>query len=446
MCQLAGMCELREWRNALALIQEASSPLPSVSLALNEAVGLIVAESVRSPWDIPLFASSAYDGYAVIAQDVESATRENPAVLQVVGEARAGKPFMGTLSRGQAVEIMTGAPVPTGASAIAKVEDTHRREGAVVEILRPFADGFGVRPAGLDIRKDEIVVRRGEKLTVGLLGVLAAIGMSEVKVIRRPEVTICVTGDELLEPGDHERPAAEQACVYDTNSVMLGVLTRQMGAHVRQVLRVPDDPVQLRTALEANLGNCDVFVFSGGVSMGRYDYVRPVFYDFGGVEIFWGVKQQPGKPLFFGKARDMFVLGLPGNPVSAFFCADLYLRTLVKRLAGDLDYAPTEFMVIAGEDFSKQNLQVAFRRAVLRLENNRLVAYSTGPSDSNLVHTIARIHGYLLIPSERAKIRAGDPAIFVAPELERLLPEPLKSLCSVMCNFRSKAAAPRTIE
>lgn len=437
MRHVARICELQEWRNALALIKKYSSPLQSVSLPLSEAEGLIAAKTVHCPANVPLFTSSAFDGYAVIAEDIEAAAPEDPVILEVIGEARAGRPFRGALQRGQAVEIMTGAPLPDCANAIVKIEDTRRAVHARVEILQPSPSGFGIRPAGLDFRKDDVVVRRGERLSVGLLGALATAGLGEVEVFRRPKVTICVTGDELVKPGDKVHNVPNEASVYDANSLLLEVLARQMGAHVQKVLHVPDDPAQLKAALESNVSQCDVFVFSGGVSMGRYDYVRSVFYECGGEEVFWGVNQQPGKPLFFGKIGTTCVLGLPGNPVSAFFCADLYLRTLVKRLMGDADFAPGEFMVVAGEEFTKKDSRVAFRRAVLRVEKNHLVAYSTGPSDSNMVHTIVRLHGYLLIPAERAKIRAGDPALFLAPALERLEPEPLKSLCSVSYKLRS---------
>jgi molybdopterin molybdotransferase len=432
MNQIRKSPSLIEWREALAKISEHVKVRTPVRVALIDALGLISAEQVVSPVDLPLFASSALDGFAVRAAEVASANSEEPTELKVIGEARAGAPFRGEVGYGEAVEIMTGAPIPAGADTIVRIEDTRRPRTNIVQILKTPPPGTGVRPAGVDLRKGDVIIAAGERLTPGLLAHLASAGIGYVSVYPRPKVAICVTGDELTQPGAGALQPAD-GLIFDSNSVMLSALLREMGADIVDVCTAPDHPAKLKQMMESLTGKCDVLVMSGAVSMGKHDHVRPVFFELGGQEIFWGVNQQPGKPLFFGKLGEILFFGLPGNPVSAYMCADIYVRSALRKLGGDSEWEPFGFMVKLGEDFTKNDSRTAFRRAVLRRNGKQLMAYSAGPPDSNLLHTVARFHGYVVVPAELARIREGDPALFVVPELCRLGAEPIKSLLRSEC-------------
>jgi len=377
--------------------------------------------------DLPFFTSSALDGFAVRATDVAQASPGSPAVLRIVGEARAGTPFRGTIKRGQAVEIMTGAPVPLGADTIVRVEDTELSSPQMVRIFAAPPCGTGVRPAGLDVRKEQKLLSKGEIFNPGVLGLLAGVGIGNVLVWPRPRVTIVTTGDELVDPVV-EKLHPDSGRIFDSNSIILSALLKDMGCIDTAVRRAPDDPSALKELLSADAPHCDILLLSGGVSKGKYDYVRSVFRDLGGTEIFWGVNQQPGKPLFFGLLRSTAVFGLPGNPVSAYFCADIYVRTAVRHALGVNGPTPFEFLAIAGEDFEKGDSRTSFRRCILKAEGRKVFAFSAGRPDSNLIHTVTRHSGYLVIEPQRARLREGEPTACLIPEPARLWPEPLKAL------------------
>ncbi|MGC8740330.1 MAG: gephyrin-like molybdotransferase Glp [Candidatus Sumerlaeaceae bacterium] len=422
---------LLAWQKALTITAN-HSPEPSpVTMPLVAAHGLVIAEDVVSAQDIPLFTSSAMDGFAVIADDVKGASLESAVTLEVIGEARAGQPFRGEVEHGQAVEIMTGAPLPAGADTVVKVEETQRISERQVRIFSAAPPATAVRIAGRDFRKGELLVHRGEKLTAGLAALLAAAGIGEVAVYPRPKVGIVVTGDELMRPG-RNRAQMEFGAIFDANSVMLELLVKEIGADVIFCEWVKDDPGALSDVFRSQRGDYDILILSGGVSKGKYDYVRPLFSDCGGEVLFWGVNQQPGKPLLVGKLDGKLVFGLPGNPVSAFFCADLYLRTALRRMSGESDVEPIMVTVLLGEELCKNDERLAFRRAYLSARGKRVIAYASGPSDSNLVHTIARHHGYILIPPERARIRQDEPVQFLLPDPTRVPKELLKTLLSLV--------------
>lgn len=431
MRQVGVHTTLMDWREALAVVVRYTDAKAPVTKPLAQAHDLIAAEDVVSPYDLPLFASSAMDGYAVCANDVAQASPESPVELEVIGEARAGLPYPGRVRSGQAVEIMTGSPIPEGADAVVKIEDTQRIDDRRVRIFAKVPPLTAIRAAGRDIKKGDVLIRRGQKVTAGLAAFLAAAGIGEIEVIPPPRVGIVVTGDELLPP-DAKLLQLDSGAIFDANSVMLELLSKEMGADVVFCERVKDDPSSLREVFVSRSQLCDILVFSGGVSKGRYDFVRPLFSESGGQELFWGINQQPGKPLFFGKLGDVLVLGLPGNPVSAFFCADLYLRTAVRRMRGEPDFEVQTITVLLGEEMTKNDTRVAFRRAFLRTRGKQVVAYSAGPPDSHLLHTIARHHGYVIIPAERARVREGEPVEFILPDISRLPRELLKTLLSIV--------------
>ncbi len=314
---------------ATRLVQDhlPSRRVKRVSLA--EALGMVLAEAVTAPEPSPRFTNSAMDGYAVRWEDVEKASSGQPVRLRVVGESRAGAPFQGKLGAGEAVQISTGALLPTGADTVIPMEDT---DGETAEILVRMAAGPGknVRIAGEDIAPGEQVLTAGTTLRPNHIAALAALGVSEVKAWARPQVAILVTGNELVPVGEEPKPGQ----IRDANGIMLELLCRWLGAEVilREVL--PDDPDRISQAVEEATERADVIVMTGGVSVGSHDHVKAGAERAGFHPVFWRVWQKPGKPLFFASAKDRVLFGLPGNPVSAFVCAVRYLAPSLRWLSG----------------------------------------------------------------------------------------------------------------
>ena len=295
--------------------------LPAQPVPIAEAAGRVTAEDVRARVDLPPFASSAMDGFAVRAADL-------PGTLRIRGESAAGSPYATTLGPGSAVAISTGAVVPDGVDAVVPIERVVQKANTV-EIADSFAPGAHVRPRGGDVAAGELVVPKGARLTPAPLAAAAASGVATLSCGRRPLVAVLATGSELVAPGG-DLGAGE---IYETNSLMLSAALAAAGADVVTEPPVADDEAALREALERGLA-ADVLVTSGGVSVGEHDLVRAVEEDLGVEEIFWRVSIKPGKPVSFGVRGDTLVFGLPGNPVSALVGSELFVKPALRALQG----------------------------------------------------------------------------------------------------------------
>jgi molybdopterin molybdotransferase len=306
---------------ALELILRRARPLTGEPIALREGVGRVVAEAALAQVDLPPFASSAMDGYAVHAE-------ETPGRLPVVARIAAGSPMSGRLPAGAAASIATGAAVPEGADAIVPVERTTESDG-YVEIEGATESAAHIRPRGGDVRAGAAVVEPGVRLGAAQIGALAAAGVAEVVCARRPQVAILSTGSELRAPGERLEPGQ----IYESNRTMLAAVLETAGADVVELPVVRDDEDAHRTAIEEGLA-ADVLVTSGGVSMGPHDLVRRVEAELGVEEVFWGVAVKPGKPLSFGVRGASLVFGLPGNPVSSLVGSLLFVCPALLALQG----------------------------------------------------------------------------------------------------------------
>jgi molybdopterin molybdotransferase len=307
---------------ARGLVLETVRPLPAEEVALNAALGRVLAEDVASSIPVPPFDSSAMDGYAVIAGGA--------AELEVVAESRAGHPAGATVAEGQAIEISTGAAVPEGATAVVPVERTERANGRVS--VPATEAGANIRRSGEDIAAGEVVLHAGDRLGPAELGVAASVGRGSLRCSRRPRVALLVTGDELTEPGEPLAPGG----IYSSNGYALSGQVESAGAEIVTRERVPDSAEATLAALGAALGEADVVVVSGGVSVGPHDHVKAAFAQLGAREVFWGVSLRPGKPTWFGSAEGGATLafGLPGNPVSAMVTFQLFVRPALVALQG----------------------------------------------------------------------------------------------------------------
>lgn len=322
--------------------------LPTVSLPLADALGLVVDTTVKATDSIPPFDNSAMDGFAVRAADTVGASEGQPVTLAVVATVAAGSAAAVHLEPGQAARIMTGAPVPTGADAIVMVELTQTR-GDQVEIGAEARVGDHIRRAGEDVRQGDVVVSPGTVITPGVIGVLATHGRSEVEVVRRPRVGVMSTGDELVEGAQ----ALERGQIRDSNRPTLLALLRELGCEPVDLGLVPDDESSIREAIESGVAECDALVTSGGVSMGDFDYVKAVLAEIGDMD-WMQVAIKPAKPLAFGTVAGVPVFGLPGNPVSSMVSFELFAGPGLRQMMGHADWGRQVIKTVAAEGFRRR--------------------------------------------------------------------------------------------
>ncbi len=384
-------------------------PLPVRRVALTEAHGLRLAEDLGAVLAVPPFDNSAMDGFGVRARDVAGATAEHPVVLPVAGDVPAGTPQPAGVAPGTAVRVMTGAPVPPGADAVVPVELTDQPPGAAdlparVAVREPVAAGAHVRRAGEDVRPGDVVVRAGAVLAATHLSAAAAVGHGAVPVHPRPRVGVLATGDELSPPGRDPGPGR----IPDSNSVLLAALVREVGATPVLLGPVGDDPAVLRDVVAAALGDLDVLVTSGGVSVGTKDVVKAAFGD----ELdFVTVAMQPGKPQGFGVlAERVPLLALPGNPVSVMVSFHVHVAPVLRRLTG-LPARPPLGTARAGVAWRcparrRQYLPVVVEDDGATVPSVRPA--SAGGSGSHLVASLALAEALAVVPEDVDAVAPGD--------------------------------------
>jgi molybdopterin molybdotransferase len=316
-------------KTAQRLIARRVARLAPASLPIADALGHVLAADVHSPVDLPRFDNSAMDGFALRSGDTGAATPAVPVRLSIAFTVHAGDPARRWLRPGEACGIMTGARVPGGADAILPRE-LAVVQGSTLAIRRPVEPSRHIRPRGEDVPKGARVLKNGAVVHPGTVAVLAAMGRSRVRVVRKPVVSVITTGDEAMPPGTR----LTRGQIYDSNSPMLMAMLKSMGIHDVSCRHVTDRPGLLAKAIRGALARSDVLVVVGGVSVGDRDYVRPVLRDEGVKRVFWQVAQKPGKPLYFGVRGRRLVFGLPGNPASAFTCFYVYVYPALRRMSG----------------------------------------------------------------------------------------------------------------
>jgi len=383
-------------------VLEAVEPLPVVESSLEDCLGLFLAERVVAGADIPPFDNSAMDGYAVRSEDIAGASEVTPVRLEVLEDLPAGQVSRGEVGRGQAVRIMTGAPVPPGVDTVVPVEDTSR-EGRGALIRRAWERGSNIRRAGEDIRRGSAVLQPGCRLGPAEIGVLAGLGVVRVPVRRRPRAVVISTGDELLPPEEELRPGK----IHDTNSFTLAALLREAGAEVKRLGIVADDEEALRTALLDNLDGADLFVTSGGVSVGDYDLVKQVLAGLGRMD-FWKVNMRPGKPQAFGSIEGRPLFGLPGNPVSVMVSFEQFVRPALRKMMGARELFRPVLEAVAEEPMGRSAGRVEFIRVVLRREGGTLLARPTGPQGSGILSSMVQGHALAVLGEEVGRVQPGE--------------------------------------
>lgn len=385
---------------AQAQVLDAVPRLASLRVGIREALGLVLAADVQASHDLPPFENSAMDGYAVRSADVADA----PVELAVVDEVAAGAVATEAVGAGTAIKIMTGAPMPDGADAVVKVEDTRPRGTDRVEILGTVEPGTAVRPAGGDVPAGTIVLRAGERLGPAHIGVLASLGEAFPLVSKRPVVAIMSTGDEVVPPDTKELGPGK---IRDSNRFLLRGLLEEFGAVVIDHGIVPDDPRMLARVLNHAAGEADVVATSGGVSMGEYDVVKEVFRGLGEVD-FWRVAMQPAKPVGFGAILDKPFFGLPGNPVSVVVAFEQYLRpALLHMMGAEALFRPRVRGTIV-ESVRTDPAKEVFLRVQARYGDGQWRASLSGSQSSNVLSALAASNAYGVVPVGVEHLAAGD--------------------------------------
>jgi molybdopterin molybdotransferase len=385
---------------------------------LADALGQVLAEDAISPLTIPPLDNTAMDGYAVRAADTTGANEISPVSLRVIGEVAAGYIYDGEVTAGTAVRIMTGAPIPRGADAVVPFEETDETEGRVfghfakgrgeVGILKAAGRGANLRYAGEDVKQGMKVMSAGTELGPAQLGVLASLGMKDVRVYRRPVVAVLSTGDELLEVGKPHEPGK----IYDSNGYSVAALVREAGG-VPLVLGIARDTIEDLTARVHEGMQADLLVTSAGVSRGDYDVVKDVLMREGEVQ-FWTVRMRPGKPLAFGTfpAGDRVVphLGLPGNPVSSMVAFELFGRPAIYKMMGREGWERPVLKVTVEGQVRNPDDRRFYARAIVREENGRLIASLTGPQGSGILTSMALANALVIVPEFVTQLEAGAEA------------------------------------
>lgn len=377
------------------------STLGAETIELQHAVGRILASDIHSPTDIPPFANSSMDGFAVRATDIRPASRANPVCLKVVYDIPAGTAASIQLASGEAARIMTGAPMPPGADCVAPVEDTdfnYRLAGIPapeqVSIYAPRRSGEHVRPRGQDLRQGDLALHASKRLRSQDIGLLSMFGFTTASVIRRPRVAIFSSGDELVQAGS----LLADGQIYDSNSMMIAGLVESAGATPINLGIARDREDEVAGCLDrAVAAGTDLILSSAGVSVGAFDFVRTVVERYGRIE-FWRVDMRPGKPLAFGSYRGTPFIGLPGNPVSAFIGFLIFVRPAIAQLAGSTAQPLPTRQVRLAEPIESDGRQ-SYLRATVRQVDGDWVASLEGHQGSGNLRSLVQANSLLIIPS-----------------------------------------------
>ena len=387
---------------AQEIILKCVAPIGVESVPLVGALQRVIAEAVISPRDIPPTDNSAMDGYAVQYRDVEGASAERPAILDVIDILPAGKTPQHQVATGQAIKIMTGAPMPAGADTVIQVEHTNANDRKV-EIYQAPAAGSHLRRRGEDIRRGECVIAQDTRLRPAELGVLASVGKAQVFVYQRPRVAILATGDEIADLGD---PDAGHK-IINSNSYTLAGQVIEAGGIPLLLGVAPDERHEMSRRIASGL-KADVLITSGGVSVGDFDYVRECLEQAGFTPHFWTVALRPGSPVTFGAVGQVPVFSLPGNPVASMVTFELFVRPALLKINGYTELFRTRSTAILQDEVRKRRGVRTFLRGILSQLNGQDVVTTTGPQGSGILRSMNLANCLIDIPEDVEQLQPGE--------------------------------------
>jgi molybdopterin molybdotransferase len=387
---------------ALSRILNTIHPLGLEKVSLLDTLGRVIGEDILASRPIPPKNNSAMDGYALRWEDTRGASQKKPCVLDVIEDIPAGAIPRKAVGKGQAVRIMTGAPVPKGADAVMRMEDTEKDDQRV-KIFVEAVKGQDIRLAGEDVRKGEKVISRGDILRPAEIGMLAALGRSFIPVYQKPVVAILATGDELVDVDENPSPWQ----IISSNSYALAAQVLDCGATPLQIGIAKDNREDLIAKFNAAL-RADLIISSGGVSAGDYDLVKDIMKEVGNRMQFWQVAMRPGKPLAFGSMNNIPLFGLPGNPVSSMVSFEQFVRPSMLKMMGHRNLFRRTVLALLKEPIEKNQGARHFIRARITFEDGRYQVVSTGNQGSGVLKSMVQANGLIILPEETTSVKVGE--------------------------------------
>lgn len=380
---------------AKKLILGAAKSLSPIKLEISEALNQVLAETVFSPIDYPPFDQSAMDGFAVLHSDISE-----QKAIDIIGEAPAGNPFKGKISKGQSVQIFTGAKIPEGADTVIIQERVSIENGKIFPDGSPLLKGANIREKGSQIKTGDVALQNGTVLNPGAIGYLAGLGIPSISVFPKPKVSIIVTGNELQKPGTQ----LEDGHIFESNSFALKAALESIGIVSPRVSNIDDDEDVTRKSLAFAIENSDVVLVSGGISVGKYDFVGKSLEKLEVENVFYKIAQKPGKPMFFGIKNDCLVFGLPGNPASALSCFYEYVLPALKIMQGFTEVFPKVKILPITSNYAKKEGLSLFLKGKIHEEKVQVL---DGQESSN-IGSFALADCLIYLPADKGKVESGD--------------------------------------
>jgi molybdopterin molybdotransferase len=390
-----------DYEDALRRVIARAKPFPGESVPLTRSLGRTLARNIRARAPIPPFAKATMDGYAVRSEDTGPAEPGRPVELEVIEDLPAGRVSRKVLSSGRAVRIMTGAPLPAGADAVVMVEDTEKAD-ARVKIFRAVSPGDNIGRAGEDLEKGDLILEKGELVGPAEVGMLAALGISAVRVVRRPKLAVIATGDEIVEPGEKAGPGR----IWNSNGYSLLALALEAGAEVRYLGIARDRASELKRKFRM-AGDMDILTVSGGVSVGDYDLVKEELGRLGVRPVFWQLRIKPGKPTFFGVRGRQLVFGLPGNPTSAMVMFHLFVRPAIDRMLGRKQTGLRGGQAVLEQEISVRPGRTQFLRGRLIGDGPVLRVEPFPDQRSGVLRSMVKSRVLIVVPAELSRLEKG---------------------------------------
>ena len=390
---------------ALKLIEAHHPPLKEHTGLISAALGLVCAENVRSPRNLPLFDNSAMDGFVLFSGDTRDATADKPVLLTLRGVIKAGDYCRDPLAKKEAYRVMTGAPLLKGGDAVLEKEKACVRDNCLV-VSSPVPKGKNIRYEAEEIKKHELVLPKGSILNPGTIGFLASMGMTQINTYAKPAISLIATGAELVSPGN----PLKQGKIYDSNTPMIRAALEEMRIHPLFIRRTDDMPKTMQKVIHFALKESDLVILMGGVSVGDYDFVKALLEKEGVKTVFWKVSQKPGKPLYFGVKGNTLVFGLPGNPASVFTCFYEYVYPAIRRLMGYKNpYLSSVTRVLKGSLkpdpekflFIKSKIEHGKNAGVFPLKHQK----------SHTISSLCETNSFVVVPNSETVLKEGDQVL-----------------------------------
>ena len=390
-------------KEAKSIIQENFFHLESEVVPLEKSNGRILHEDIIAKFSSPRFNNSAMDGFAVRSSDTIGASKQTPIILNNIGISSAGVPSDLVINKGECIQCMTGAKIPSGSDAVIMVEDTDGfSDNDNVQVMIEAQPGKHIRVKGEEINKGDILIPNRTAITASEIGICATFGYGELNVSKKPKIAIFGTGNELVEPGNN----LNEGEIYNSNLYVFSDIVRNVGGKILMQDVLKDNKKNLKSFLSEALESCDVVISSGGVSMGRFDYVRDVFIELGVEEHFWKVAQKPGKPLFFGSGNKTLIFGLPGNPVSSYIGFMVWVWPILNEMMGGNTLNPIQGELT--ESFPVENIKYRYLFGKVWTENGKVLCKPSKKIGSHMLTSSLDANCILGAEPSDKKLNPGD--------------------------------------